>query len=66
MKKIKMIRNFSFNGTQLEKGKEFEIRKGFSQKGDIDKKIAVTLIERGVAEAVKYEPKSANNKPSKK
>lgn len=66
MKKIKMIKNFSFNGTQLEKGKEFEIRKGFSQKGDIDKKIAVTLVERGVAKAITDEPKSENNKPSKK
>ena len=64
--KIKMIKNFSFNGTQLEKDKVFEIRKGFSQKGDIDKKVADTLVERGVAEVVKDEPKSANNKPSKK
>jgi len=64
--KIKIIKNFSFNGTKLEKDKVFEIRKGFSKKGDIDKKVADTLVERCVAEVVKDEPKSANNKPSKK
>jgi len=63
-----MIKDFSFNGTRLEKGTVLELKKGFSQKGDIDKGVADTLVERGVAEMVKDEPepKPANNKPSKK
>ena len=66
--KIEMIKDFSFNGTQLEKGKVLEVKKGFLQKGDIDKSVADTLVERCVAEVEKDEPKSksANNKPSKK
>lgn len=67
-----MIKDFSLNGTLLEKGTKLEIEKGFSQKGDINQSVANTLKERGVAEDFENEPTNAtkpkptDNRPSKK
>lgn len=63
---IEMLNNFSFNGKSLKKGKKLQIKKGISQKGDIEKQVADTLVQRGVAKVVKDEPKPANNRPTKK
>ena len=60
---IVMERDFSLNGKILKKGTKLKIKKGFSQKGDIEQSVATALIERGVA---KDEPKPTNNRPSKK
>ena len=63
-----MTKDFSLNGETLKKGKKLQIKKGFSQKGDIDQSVANALKERGVAEDYKNESKSkpTNNKPNKK
>ena len=76
---IEMTKNFSLNGNTLEKGKKLKIKKGFSLKGDVDQKVANTLVERGVAKVVSDEPveqkkelkdepkpKSTDNKQGKK
>ncbi len=63
---VEIINNFSLNGKTLAKGTKLKIKKGFSQKGDIEQSVATALIERGVAKEVKNELKSANNRPSKK
>jgi len=66
---IVMTKDFSLNGETLKKGKKLQIKKGFSQKGDIDQSVADALKERGVAEDYKNEPnkpKPTNNKPNKK
>jgi hypothetical protein len=61
-----MKKDFNLNGTTLPKGQKLKIKKGFSQKGDISENVANTLVERGVAEEVKNDPKPTNNRPSKK
>jgi len=65
---IVILKDFSLNGKILEKGKKLQIKKGFSQKGDIDQSVANALKARGVAEDYKNEPnkpKPTNNKPNK-
>jgi len=65
---IIMIRDFSLNGETLKKGTKLQIKKGFSQKGEITEATAEALKARGVAEDYKDEskPKPTNNKPNKK
>ena len=64
---IVMIRDFSLNGKILKKDSELKIKKGFTQRGDIEQSVADALIQRGVAKEVKDdEPKSANSRQSKK
>ena len=63
---IEMTKDFSLNGNPLKKGTKLKIKKGFSQKGDIDKSVADALVQRVVAKMVKDESKSTNNRPSKK
>ena len=65
-----MTKDFSLNGETLKKGKKLQIKKGFSQKGDISEATAEALKARGVAEDFKDEPttklKPTDNKQSKK
>ena len=63
---IVMIRDFSLNGKILKKDSKLKIKKGFTQRGDIEQSVADALIQRGVAKEVKDEPKPRNNRQSKK
>jgi len=67
---IVMKKDFNLNGETLKKGRKLQIKKGFSQKGEITKATAEALKARGVAEDFKDEPtakpKPADNRPSKK
>jgi len=67
---IVITKKFNLNGETLEKGKKLQVKKGFSQKGDISEATAKALKARGVAEDFKDEPttkpKPTDNKQSKK